>query len=211
MLNKLIALAVAAGVLTALAPAQVFNFEGEAGGPHDAGALTSLSMTKGGVTVTIVRSSGERFDVVDNTVAGQTGKPPTWGSRSLSPFFNATNGDFFIATFSTTVTNVSIQFGDYGADSDTGFLRAFDGIGGTGSLLDSDSFFYGTSSFPIFGMLDVSGIGIRSIAFGNVAGDDFVPSLFWDNLVLRGADVIPAPAAVLPFALGLLAAWRRKR
>jgi hypothetical protein len=202
--KRLLVLAVAFGVATSVAPAQLFNFESETETGFS-GGYTSLTMTQGFVTVTIVRSSGERFDVQDiSNVA-----PAHWGERSLSPFFDFTNGDFFIATFSTAVTGVSIQFGDVGDDSDTGFLRAFDGADATGALLDSDSFFYGVSGFPTVGTLSVSGVGIRSIAFGNMPGDAFVPSLYWDNLHLRGA--VPGPAAALPFALGLLAAWRRKR
>jgi hypothetical protein len=192
-----------AGALVATAPAQLFDFEGEATTGF-AGGLTSLTMTQGFVTVTIVRSSGLGFDV-QSLIAG----PASWGTRTLSPFAHGTTDDFFRVNFSTPVTGVSIQLGDFAADSDRAFLRAFSGLSGGGSLLDSTSLDYGLGSLPVdVGFLAVSGAGIRSIEFGG-GSTDFPNSLYWDNLQLRGA--VPSPAAALPFALGLLAARRKRR
>ncbi|HVL38238.1 MAG TPA: hypothetical protein VM328_02495 [Fimbriimonadaceae bacterium] len=167
-------------------------------------------MTIDGVTVVITRSSGLPFDLVDNTSAGQTGKPPTWGGVSLDPFFAPTAGDYFIATFSHYVSGVSIDFGDYGGDTDHAFLSAFSGMGATGAFLGGDAALW-TGTFPSFGFLTYTQLtpGIRSIAFGNLPGDDFVPSLFFDNLSLRGV-AIPGPAAALVFGVGLLGRRRRR-
>ena len=60
-----------------------FDFEDQAATapPHN-GALTSLPMTRSGVTLDITRPPAAPFDVLANF----SSMPSTWGSRSLDPF-----------------------------------------------------------------------------------------------------------------------------
>jgi MYXO-CTERM domain-containing protein len=198
--------------VAATSQAQLFDFEDA---PYTTGFTfpgdqTSLSMTNGGLTVTITRSGGTAFDVVDLESPGLV--PAGWGNRHLSPFNNP-NGGYFIANFSQAVSAASIQFGDFGSDNDVAFLRAFSGLNGSGLLIGSDSEIYPfTSGIHLghVGSLSVSGAGIWSIEFGGGSAG-FPESLYWDNLRVTTDGAIPGPAAVLPFALGLLAARRRRR
>lgn len=187
------------------ASAQLFDFESASAtyadppGGARPGALTSLSLTNGGLTLTFTRPSSA-FDIVDNT-GGQAGKPAGWGVHSLDPFFAETSATPFVLDFSSPVSFVSFEYGDYGQDSDTGSVQAFSGPGGTGALLDSASDAYGLSTFPTVGTLSVSGAGIQSIVFiGGAAG--FPHSVFYDNFLVRGSAAVPEPGA----AAGLIAA-----
>src|ERR1035438_7277443 len=126
-----------AGAFSAQAASVLFDFEGFTPtftSPADStrtGALTSLVMNGGGLTVTISRPGGVAFDLVSNT-GDQSGKPSSWGNVSLDPFFDPSNSGW-IVDFSVPVSSFSIQYGDYGQDSDTLTATAFAGVGGTGT------------------------------------------------------------------------------
>src|SRR5262245_2101370 len=64
------------------------------------GALTTLSISAGGVTMSITRP-GSAFDLASNT-GSQGGKPFFFGNISLDPFFDTSNTPF-VVNFSTGI------------------------------------------------------------------------------------------------------------
>src|SRR5436190_17635295 len=112
-----------------------FDFEDQAATapPHN-GALTSLPMTRSGVTLDITRPPAAPFDVLANF----SSMPSTWGSRSLDPFAQPT-GPAFVVNSSTPATGFQVMMGDFGDDADTLTLQAFSGPNATGTLLASNS------------------------------------------------------------------------
>jgi hypothetical protein len=195
-------------LLSAAANAALFDFESETAtftGGARTGALTSLSLTDAGLTINISRPSSG-FDIVDNTVAGQTGKPPTWGARSLDPFFNS-GGASFLINFSQALSSFAVEFGDFGGDSvDNLVLQAFSGANGTGTLLASSSTPYSALTFPGFATASVTASGINSITM--IGGTpSFVHSVFYDNIVaaVQPAVGVPEPTSGLLIAVALAA------
>jgi hypothetical protein len=165
------------------------------------GALTSLTMTNAFLTVVISRP-GSSFDIISN--AGVQAKPAEFGQRSLDPFFNVSNTPF-IADFSTLVTSVSIDMGDYGEDTDTLILEAYSELGGTGTLLASSTFVLTPGSSFSFSTLSVAADGIRSVRF--IGGSPNSPnSVFYDNLTVttHPANPVPEPATLLLLSSGLV-------
>jgi hypothetical protein len=194
----------------AAASAQNFDFSEFAASDFDAGDRTTLSSTRDGLTMTLERSSGTTFSVTDLSVFGA---PASWGSRSLSAFQpqDGFTDDLFVASFSSPLTFASIQFGDYGADSDTPvILTAWSGPNGTGSIVGSV-----TETWVDGRNIETGDFGTATVAtttpFASItlkSSTDFPQSLFWDNLTV---EVVPAPAASLAFGmLGLTAARRRR-
>jgi hypothetical protein len=180
----------------------VFDFEDVLGpGPlvPNPTEVPGVAQMVGGLVVDIVRSSGSDLEVWDLDVFGG---PPTWGFRSIGPFNDPLTDDFFVATFSAPISSATIEYGDFGADTDsTIILEAYSGPGGSGALVASsasawdDDFFVGDPP----GSISVAGASILSLLFkgGSAA---FPQSLFWDNLAVEPAvAVIPEPGT-----LGLL-------
>lgn len=209
------------GLLASAASAAVtvFDFEDQAAtftSPPDTirtGALTSLSMAKNGLTLTVTRDSGRAFDIVANT-GNQAQKPADWGERSLDPFFSETPVDALVGTFNAPVSSVSIEFGDYGQDSDGFTLQVFDGPDGSGALLGTNMVPYGNSALPIFGTGYLAAAGIRSIRFTG-GSPEFPNSVFYDNIQVSHeapADAIPEAGSMtlLPGALPMLGLLRRR-
>jgi hypothetical protein len=114
------------------------------------GSLTSLQIVTAGVTVNITRENGARFDLVNNFLLTQTGKPDSWGtdvdgdgdveagtadrSVSLDPFYNTANYGF-IFNFSDPIQYFSLLAGDFGKDFDRLTLQAWQGPDMTGNLI----------------------------------------------------------------------------
>jgi hypothetical protein len=194
------------------AEAAVFNFEGDAATSSQSshpGALTSLVQADSGLTITITRPSST-FDIV-NTNFVNVSFPPSFGTRSLDPFSADTSNTPFFVNLSAPATSVSIDYGDFGADSDTFLLQAFSGPNGTGTLLASATDVYGLLSFPIFHTVSLSAAGISSLEF--IGGSPGFPnSVYYDNLVISTA-AVPEPASLILFgsALAGLGIIRRRR
>jgi hypothetical protein len=191
----------------------IFDFENQ---PATAGgALTSLSLTKKGLSITIDRA-GQTFDVAD--LAGLKNSAP-FGARSLAP--TPMQNNLFNVNFSRPVSRFSADFVDSTGESpDALALTAFSGQSGTGKNIGTVF-----ATLPLnpdaslaFKTLQISGSGIQSVEF--IGGTVHAPnSVFYDNFRVgigsaggsssRGSAVSLPPALyVTPFCvfLGWMAA-----
>ena len=193
----------------ALADTTNFNFETSI--PTTGGAITGLSITQGGLTMTITRP-GSTFDIIN------TGSsfPLSWGTRALDPFAHFDSATPFNANFTLTLSSISIDMGDFTpSDLDTLSLVAYTGLDGTGSIVGSSTTdCCGAGSGFMFSTLTVTGAGIRSVRF--IGGSAAFPnSIYYDNINVTFAQgpSIPEPATMLLLGSGLvgLAAKVRKR
>jgi hypothetical protein len=172
-------------------------------------ALTSLSITVSGVTMTITRSSGEGFDVWSTA---SDPWPASWDSKHLGAFESPYPTDVYVIEFSQDVYGLTLEFGDFGSDSDTPVsAKLFSGTGGGGLEVDSASGVWAASdTFPSFGTLMLTG-QFRSATF--TSGGSFPNTLFWDNFTINTVNPVPEPAtiALIGIALGGGAIARRRR
>jgi hypothetical protein len=180
-----------------------FDFEGEA--TTSGGAHTSLMQSDSGVTMTLTRP-GSSFDINSIGIGA-------FGSRSLGPFVS-TGATPFIADFSTLLTAVTIDMGDFSpSDIDTLKLEAFSGLGATGALLDSAMLgLPNTSGFDLLTVAVVSP-GIRSVRFIGGSGS-FPNSVYYDNIHVRTAtdtSLVPEPSSLALLLGGVLPVLRRRR
>lgn len=196
----------------------IFDFEDQAETGLGSGALTSLTMSSGDLSVTITRpGSPNQFDIYNPNDIGNPSFPDTWGSRSLSPWFS--NDDTaFVATFDRGVQSISIDMGDFGQDPDELLLQAFTGVDGTGTMISFAEFTLpeGGTDFTQ-ATLSVSSLSadIRSIRFiggtesyDTSIGTFSIPnSVYYDNLTV----VVPSPSSIAAMAVGGLCLRRRRR
>lgn len=198
----------------------VFDFEDQPQTGFSDGALTSLTLTSGGLTVTITRpGSPNQFDIYDPNDIGNPTFPASWGARSISPWFS--NDDTaFVATFDRPVQSVSIDMGDFGQDADDLLLEAFGDVDGGGALIDIAEFTLpGGADVTDFtqATLTVTALSpqIRSIrfiggteSFDTPFGTFSIPnSVYYDNLSV----VVPAPGVAIIVAAGGALTSRRRR
>ena len=211
-------LLVSGAVAPRTAQAQVFDFEDQAAtftsppATNRTGAFTSLALVNNGLTLTITRPNNAGFDIVDNTADNQNEKPAAFGTRSLDPFFDTSGNDpagtgqnGFIGDFSSSVNAVSLDFGDYGGDSDTLTLSAFSGANGTGTLLSTTTINLGTTDFRTstaqfpagFGTASVFASGIQSVTIsGTSDAAGFNNSVFIDNIRVNASVAAPEPGSL---------------
>jgi hypothetical protein len=201
---------VASLLVTVAANATLASFDFEGLPATGGGADTSLVQSNNGLTMTITRP-GSNFDIAN--LSGITG-PNNWGSSTLSPF-NDTSNTPFVINFSSTITDFTVQMGDYDQDSDTLTLDAYSGADGTGTLIAQDVIDWGDGNIvtDLAAFLEVSGAGINSITMIG-GGSDFPNSVYYDNITAQyGSSAVPEPLTLTLFGAGLagLGAFRRRR
>lgn len=173
--------------------AAFFNWENLA-----LGNFNSVSQTDAGITATATsNASGGLIESADHMGTGlaafQTRAIIARQSSGFAPIR---------IDFSATMTSVSIQVGDNGAD-DEGTITVF-AYTAANALVDSDSFNYGLLNTPV--TLSVAGSGIAYI-IGNGGGTS-PGSLYWDNIT---ANPVPEPATMAILGLAAAAMLRRRR
>ncbi len=179
-----------------------FNFESDS--LTFGGGLTSYTATDAGLTLTLTRS-GSAFDVSQVSVAA-------FGQRTLDPFSN-TGATSFLASFSSALSAFSIDFGDFGADSDAFMMTLFSGADGTGSVVGTVNVPYGTASLPgAVSTASFSGSSFQSVSF--IAGSTAFPnSVYYDNLRATVAGAVPEPGtwAMMLLGFGAMGLTLRRR
>jgi hypothetical protein len=118
-----------------------------------------------------------------------------------------------LVNFSAPVDSFSIEFGDFGVDSDNAFVELFDAADGGGNQIGDDTEAYGTQSLPTFGTLSAPANGIRSAILGG-GSTGFPASLFYDNLTVDytpAANPIPEPGTWALCAAGIAAVGLARR
>lgn len=149
-------------------------------------AVSSLTATRDGIGMTISREDGVLFDIER---FGPT--VPRFNAQfhfnALSPFTGQpddTSGSRFILDFSTPLSSVSVDMGEFGQDADQLQLLAYSGPGGTGQLLgQATATLPGGSTLFNFDTLTVSGNGIQSVVMIGGVRPDF-NSVYYDNITV---------------------------
>lgn len=201
------------GFVAAAAHADViFDFESIQGNPDNrAGDFTTLSVEADGVAAVIYRTSLERFTVWDS---GGQDVPESWGSKHLSPVFNFVIDDYLVMSFLEPMSEVTIEFGDYGEDHDLAEIFAYDREHLDGNQIGYVSAEMGENDMRWDGSTRLTltaapGEQIWSVKFRG-GEDPFLQSTFIDNIVTK---VVPTPGtfAVLGIACAAGAGGLRRR
>ncbi|HET6246739.1 MAG TPA: hypothetical protein VFE47_03495 [Tepidisphaeraceae bacterium] len=204
-------LALAANLHAGLTSA-TFDFESHAA--TSGGGLTSLSLAKNGIGISIDRA-GQPFDVA--TLSPWSGTS-AFGSRSLSP--TPPGGNFFNVNFSTPANSFSAQFGDFASTAtDSLALTAFSGRNGTGRNLGSafaNLPLKGNDAFA-FKTVQIRGENIESVEL--IGGTPNTPnSVYFDNFHVSaaiggagGISAVPLPAGIYVMPLCAVIAWMASR
>ncbi|MEM0922056.1 MAG: VPLPA-CTERM sorting domain-containing protein [Pseudomonadota bacterium] len=197
--------AAAATILALLAGAswaETLNFDNLSDGE----VITGVDFS--GVSFTVGSDDIQAADLVLR--ANNIGSPvPTGFSQDIaiesSPF---TNPNPFTGTFSISgVRSVSLGLGDFGADSDSLFLTAFDGDGNT---LATDTEALGAGEFSFLTLSLITTTDIASVSFGSSGAAP--NSVFFDDFSFETIAVpLPAGLALLLSGLAVFGVTARRR
>lgn len=148
---------------------------------------------------------------IDIVVANLDPAPPDLGGTRAAGGSGQdfTHDDPFRADFASLTAFVSVAIGDFGADGDSLFLRAFDAAG---NLLDEALF--GLAPDAAGGpTLSVSAAGIAYVLFGSAG--TYPNSVYFDNFTYEATDTAvvaePASLALASAGLGALGLLRVRR
>lgn len=191
----------------------VFDFESIEGNRNNrAGDYRVLDLESGGVRAVIFRSEGERFTVWDSS--GQN-VPDSWGRKHLSPVFNYVADDYLVMSFSAPMSEVSIEFGDYGEDQDIAEMYIYEQINAQGNPLAHVTGEMGYNDMRWDGPTTLTFVADPGASFTSIkfrGGEDpFLQSTFIDNIVTKLAVPTPGTLAVLGLGCAVGAGQLRRR
>ena len=173
--------------------------------PFPGVGLTTLTLTSGGVTMTITRENNAAFDILDP----MGGFPVSFGSRVLSPFRDA---GAFLVNLSEPTFLFGLDFGDIGPDVDFVTLEAYTALDQIG-LVASQTFPYPGLGFPAVETVAIGG-PIPALSLRFFGGSANAPdSVYFDNLRLDTAQV-PGPTLLALAGMGAATfaiRYRRRR
>lgn len=214
--HRLIATAIAAAVSSTASAAVVFDFESlDATINPDSsrqGFYTELNLSVDGLDLRITREQGVEFDIFQNSfffdVGPQFVPPASWGDRSLDPFFAAqADPGGFIFEFSEPIIGFSVDFGDFGQDSDEIIVQGFADLGLGGGLVDQNSDVMAGNDTSDFTSGTVAIAGEFRSVLVRAGGVDFPSSVFLDNIRVTP---VPAPGSAVVLTVGAMAFSRRR-
>jgi hypothetical protein len=210
------------------AGAVTFDFEGEAA--TSSGALDSLSITQGFLTMTVTRTFDNgvpcslgagslpcMFDIVDNSQF--TSIPTGWQQRALDPFYQnpnvgvADDDTWMLLSFSHALLTLSVEMTDFGPNDDVLEMKLFSGPGASGVQVGTAPATDLTVTWPDFETLgfDCSSSSVCAVQGGFMSallrGRDFLINngAYIDNVEVAAVPE-PGSGALLGFGVGAVAA-----
>lgn len=165
---------------------------------YDFNSVSTGTHTEAAFSALFLGVSFDNFGGTGFTVNSSAPGAPLSGRVILNSPYNGTTTR---ATFDILSTFVSVDLGDYDADAETFWLKAYDSVN---TLVDSDS--YNQPDFQYGG-------ATISVAASDIAWVEFyssnINSAYWDNFTFQP---VPEPATMLLLGSGLfgLAGFRRK-
>ena len=194
--------------MASIAPAAIIGYDFES--LPVSSNQASLATTNAGTTLVLTRNGGGA--TLGVTDISSFGAPVAFGNRSVDPFADTGSATaYLIGNLTSSFSSVSVQFGDFGADSDSVTLTGYSGPNGTGTAVATSTVNYGTTSFPASGIILNSATSMQSFTLSSVGtsgASTFYNSLFYDNFVFTTIPE-PATASLVVFAAAL--AGRRSR
>jgi hypothetical protein len=136
------------------------------------------------------------------SVYGSPGAPLS-GNVILGPNTHNAN-EWYVATFSSAVNQVSVDLGDWDADADNLLLQAFN----SSNVLIASASAINPADVNGGLTLSVSAPGIAYVLFNETSNPGFQGSIFFDNFTYNA---VPEPATLLLFGAGLLGLGAAKR
>lgn len=131
--------------------------------------------------------------------------PPVSGNAIISYFSSTDDPSPFRVTFNGSVSSFQIGVGDYNADVDNSYLRAFDVLG---NVLASDYYQNPESTMGGSYLSVASSTPIKYVEFWDE--EPYPGAVYWDNMTY---EPVPEPSTVLLLGAGLagLAVARKRR
>jgi len=174
------------------------------------GALTSLTMTQDGLTVSLSRQYSKAFDIVDVSNKASDGFPVSWGHRTLSPFYYTPLGAF-VGNLSSAASSIQVEMGDFQpSDHDVLSLMGYSGPDGTGTLVASTTVSQAAGDGFIYMTVTAAATAMQS--FVMIGGDsDYPNSVYYDNIRVEPAQSVPEAGTLALLGIALPGLLTRRR